>query len=470
MSNQMHPTETLWQLICLIAIVCLCIVIVLLLVTLRKMRRESISGKFMDEETGMGNLKYFQYHFRYTLGDLARNLYSVAYIILDSSYLDTYHKGTSFAEVLKYAAQVLSRNVGDGELSARITENGFALALQCADEQAAQKRLQRILEELNDFERSNHSKEHPVFHAAYYRLHNTDKNCEMLLYSLRENCNSICTTTDLLIACDMSSMNKLQAEKKMTDSIAKGLQKNEFKMYLQFSVDNKTKEIVSAEALSRWEHPENGLILPGKYINYMERFQLISQHDFYIFELVCKQLQSWKNTEFSHLSISCNFTRITLSEEDFVGKICSIAERYQFNRNQLAIEITENAMEKNMEVATQNVQKCKELGFTVYLDDLGSGYTTLANLCDYPIDVVKIDRSILLKTNTNRGRELLLGIVALAHSLKMQVICEGVETEEQNTWISSTDCDVVQGWYYSKGLPAEQAEDFLKDYRRKQIS
>ena len=100
--------------------------------------------------------------------------------------------------------------------------------------------------------------------------------------------------------------------------------------------------------------------------------------------------------------------------------------------------------------------------YEIIRDDLGSGYTALANLCDYPIDVVKIDRGILLKTDTKRGKELFSGIVALAHSLNMPVICEGVETEEQNTLVSDSDCDYIQGWYYSKPKISEGCEDFIR--------
>ena len=108
--------------------------------------------------------------------------------------------------------------------------------------------------------------------------------------------------------------------------------------------------------------------------------------------------------------------------------------------------------------------RCKEMGFKVYLDDLGSGYTSLANLCDYPIDVVKIDRDILLKTNTKRGKDLFCGIIALAHNLDIKVICEGVQTEEQNMLVSASDCDYIQGWYYSKAFPVEECESFIDKY------
>ena len=197
----------------------------------------------------------------------------------------------------------------------------------------------------------------------------------------------------------------------------------------------------------------------------MESSGLISKHDFYMFEQACRQLEKWGKTEYKDISISCNFTRITLSEENCIAKLQEIASKYDFDKSKLIIEITEDAIEKNMENAKKNVKLCKELGFRIYLDDLGSGYTSLSNLCDYPIDVVKIDRDILLKADTKRGKDLFSGIIALAHSLNIFVICEGVETEEQNTLVSQSNCDYIQGWYYAKALPIEECEAFIQDYK-----
>lgn len=260
------------------------------------------------------------------------------------------------------------------------------------------------------------------------------------------------------------SYNLQPEEKKLAESILKGIENNEFKMYLQFIVDNKTKKIVLAEALSRWDNPQNGIVGPAKYISNMEMAGLISKHDFYMFEIACSQLEKWSDTEYKDIVISCNFTRITLSEENFIERLITISDKYSFDKSKLSIEITEDAMEKDREVAKQNVRRCKDLGFRVYLDDVGSGYTTLANLCDYPIDVVKIDRDILLKTDTQRGKDLFAGIIALAHNLNIKVVCEGVETEAQNTLVSSSDCDYIQGWYYSKALPLEECEAFIDKY------
>ena len=256
-------------------------------------------------------------------------------------------------------------------------------------------------------------------------------------------------------------------EKLLLDSIENGLRNEEFKMYLQFSVDNKTKKLVSAEALSRWEKADGEILFPGKYIGAMEKFGLITRLDYYMFEMACKKLAEWQGSEFDDISISCNFTRITISEKDFVSKIREIAERYSFDRQKMHIEITEDSIEKNLEVALKNILWAKELGFTIALDDIGSGYTSLKNLCEYPIDIVKIDRAILLLANEDRGKKLFRGIISLAHSLNLQVVCEGVETEEQNTLVFESDCDFIQGWYYSKALPEDKAEEFAREYTSK---
>ena len=244
----------------------------------------------------------------------------------------------------------------------------------------------------------------------------------------------------------LSGIKKHTNEKLLLNKIRYGLKNKEFKMHLQFIVDNKTKRIVSSEALSRWETSEGEVIMPGKYIGLMEKSGLITKFDYYMFESVCDKLSKWADTDFKELTISCNFTRITISEKDFVAKIKDIAERYEFDRSKLIMEITEDAIEKNLDVARDNIIKAKELGFRIALDDIGSGYTSLISLGEYPIDIVKIDREVLLLSEKESGKKLFLGIISLIHNLNLKVVCEGVETEEQNTLVSRSDCDYIQGW------------------------
>ena len=246
------------------------------------------------------------------------------------------------------------------------------------------------------------------------------------------------------------------SERKLLKNIKKGFENQEFKMYLQFIVDSKQGKIASAETLSRWENAAGELVFPGEYIGIMEKSGLITRFDYYMFEMVCKKLSQWKDSEFRDVTLSCNLTRITISEKDFAEKIEEISNKYDFDRSKLVIEITEDSIEKNLVVAMLNIIEIKKLGFRIALDDIGSGYTSLISLCEYP-------------AGTEKGKKLFLGIVSLAHYLNLKVVCEGVETEEQNKLVSESDCDYIQGWYYSKALSEKKAEKFAIDYMNKSL-
>ena len=137
-------------------------------------------------------------------------------------------------------------------------------------------------------------------------------------------------------------------------------------------------------------------------------------------------------------------------------------QKYNFNKTRVCVEITEDAIEKNTKNALTNIAECKKPGFRVALDDLGSGYTALANICDYPIDAIKIDRDILLKAGNDKGKSLFERIVELSHKLNLKVICEGVGIKEQKSFVTTSNCDYIQGFYYYKPLPKEKAERIIK--------
>ena len=442
------------------------VVIIFLVLKINKSIVREKEIKLTDAVTGIGNLTYFEQEFNSTISDFSRCLYHIAYIIIDINYLQAYHGATTFNDVVKYTAGVLKNAVKNNDVVARITENGFVFAFQCTDSDEAKKQLEQIINKLNEYTDAE-GNEKSVFHASLYQLNTFDRNSELVIFNLRRNCIKLMGTSKQLVYCDARDMNKAIEEKMLIESLERGFENREFKLYLQFIVDTQTKNIVSAEALSRWDNPEKGILAPGSYIEAMENSGLINRLDYYMFEMVCNKLHEWQGTEFDKIPISCNFTRITISEDDFLEKIKSIYEKYTFDKSKLVIEITEDAIEQNMDNAIENIKACKEIGFVIALDDLGSGYTSFINLCDYPIDIVKFDRSILLKAVTKRGGGLFDGMVALSHNINLKVVCEGVENEEHNDFVTSSACDYIQGWYYSRVLPIEECEGFVKHYTQK---
>ncbi len=228
-------------------------------------------------------------------------------------------------------------------------------------------------------------------------------------------------------------------------------------------VVNKEGKIHGAEAVSRWQDPQEGLLTPAKYLDVLSRTGMIHDHDYFMFGQVCEQLEKWEKEGISDVTLSCNFTRFTISDKKFLEDITRITEKYSFNHNNMVIEITENALSDDRKTSLKKINGCKDLGFPIVLDDIGGGDSSLIDLYDYPIDCVKVERKIILNALDERGKKLLDGIIVLAHGLGIEVLCEGVETEEQNEMVLSTDCDLIQGFYYSRVLPQDEANKFLKE-------
>ena len=168
--------------------------------------------------------------------------------------------------------------------------------------------------------------------------------------------------------------------------------------------------------------------------------------------------------------ISCNFTRITVSSTDFLQRFREITEKYRFDHSNLILELTEDSLSDNHTAAYLNILACKKEGYRIALDDFGSGYTSFSDLCDYPIDLIKVDRHIIAKATTERGSVLLNGICKLARYLDVLVLCEGVETAEENAVVQTVNCDFVQGYFYSRSYPLYEALEYcskqLHEYER----
>lgn len=255
------------------------------------------------------------------------------------------------------------------------------------------------------------------------------------------------------------------AKEKLQRRLTKAINNNEFKMYMQFIADAKSGEIKGAEALSRWQNPEDGTLLPSRYIEAMHMSGEIKELDFFIFEQICRKLEKWSKTDKRNLWISCNFTRATICESNFLSRFNETVNKYSFERDKLVIELTEDSLADDKTVVYKNILECKKAGFKIALDDFGSGYSSFSDLCDYPIDIIKIDRHIVAKTATPRGNALLRGITKLAHDLGIKVLCEGVETEKENINSQNADCDYIQGYYYFRVLPQEETDAFFKKYQ-----
>lgn len=250
-------------------------------------------------------------------------------------------------------------------------------------------------------------------------------------------------------------------ELEMEDALKNG----DFIVYLQPKMNMITSELCGAEALSRWNHPVDGIRQPDTYVPLFEKNGFISQLDMYMYEEVCKIKAGWKNKKQEHIPISVNMSRLHLYNKNFPEELEAIAKKYDVPTNELELEITENTFLKDTSEVIKMIDLLQEKGFMISIDDFGSGFSALNLLKDLKVNTIKIDREFLnSSSNTSRGKKVIRNVIAMCRDLKMDVITEGIETKEQIDFITRCGCQIGQGFYYTEPLPLNEFVHFSDEY------
>lgn len=236
------------------------------------------------------------------------------------------------------------------------------------------------------------------------------------------------------------------------------LNENQFCMYLQPQTD-KDGNMLGAEALIRWNHPNMGLIMPGAFIECFEDAGLIYRLDNYIWEEAAKQLKIWKGSGYNYY-ISVNISAKDFYHIDVYQTFKNLVSKYGIDTDKLHIEITETALSEDKQAAHKTIERLHDEGFIIEIDDFGSGYSSFNFLKDVCADVIKIDRVFLKKSShEERGEQILRSIISLSHDIGMDVITEGVENVDQLSMLAKMNCDWFQGYYFSKPIAVGDFEE-----------
>ncbi len=255
---------------------------------------------------------------------------------------------------------------------------------------------------------------------------------------------------------------KLLDEQFVAGNMEAALENGEFQVYFQPKYDLKTEKITSAEALVRWIHPERGLIPPNDFIPYLEQNGFITRLDTFVWEEVCKKIRSWLDRESQAVPVSVNMSRADIYNPNIDQILLSLIQKYKINPEYLYLELTETAYMENEQKLIFTLKKLKNLGFTLEMDDFGSGYSSLNMLAELPIDILKLDMRFIQGEQISKSRKNVISfIISLAKWLNMRTVAEGVETAEQIDLLKTLGCERAQGYYYSKPLPADEFEKLL---------
>lgn len=231
------------------------------------------------------------------------------------------------------------------------------------------------------------------------------------------------------------------------------------RVYLQPKISSETKKVVGAEALSRLIDSHGDVIPPSKFIAALEKTGKIVELDFYVLTFVCKLIRKWMDQGIEPITISFNLSRIHFYSADLVDEICKLVEKYNVPPQYIEIEVTESVFFEASEMIVDKVEKLRDYGFKVSVDDFGTGYSSLSLIGMLPVDVVKLDKSFVKESlRSARGNELMKGIIKILTDIHLEIVCEGVETEEEESMISSFGCDEIQGYLYDKPIPTDEFE------------
>ena len=245
-------------------------------------------------------------------------------------------------------------------------------------------------------------------------------------------------------------------------TLCAALEGEEFQVYYQPQVNVQTGKIMSAEALVRWLHPEKGLISPAEFIPDAEETGFIVELGEWVLQTACRQIQVWQNAGFSLQQVAVNLSPRQFHQANLGSRVAEILAEIGLSPSSLELELTESMMVEDAESAIATLQQLKDLGVSISIDDFGTGYSSLSYLTQYPFDVLKIDRCFISNiTDGCTNAAIVKAIIEMAHSLCLEVIAEGVETEAERDFLWRYECDAMQGYLFSPPVPAADFEQLL---------
>ena len=253
----------------------------------------------------------------------------------------------------------------------------------------------------------------------------------------------------------------------LESNIRSGLDRSEFFVEYQPQVDIRGFHLVGMEALVRWRHPSFGVLYPGEFVSLAEESGLITVMGDFVMRTSCSQNKTWQDKGLTPLRLSVNFSARQFQQPSFITDVSHILKETNLDPRWLELELTESSIMKDPEEAIEKLHELKLMGISVAIDDFGTGYSSLNYLKRFPIDTLKIDKSFVSDVCKDpHDTAIVRAIINLGHALDLTVVAEGVETKEQLQYLSALECDVVQGFLFSKALSAKAFEELLIEQRQ----
>jgi diguanylate cyclase (GGDEF)-like protein/PAS domain S-box-containing protein len=424
---------------------------------------------YYDPLTQLPNRRLFQEQLSKALTVSARSRKYGALLFIDLDNFKSLNEalGHEMGDLLlKQVAERLVCSIRKGDTVARQGGDEFVVMLEELSQNPKKAAIQaeevggKILDSLNQ-----------IYYIDNYEYHSTPSIGITLFHDHLETVDELLKRADIaMYAAKATGRNTLRffdpemqfavtARAALEADLHRALEENQFRLYFQLQAHH-DRRIIGAEVLLRWQHPERGLISPQEFISLAEETRLILPIGLWVLETACAQLKVWKNSPHAkHLQLAVNVSPHQFHQPDFVEQVGTVLKKYDVPPGRLKLELTESLALDNIDDTITKMQELKKIGVHSSMDDFGTGYSSLAYLTRLPLDQLKIDRSFVNNIGIKPTDAVIVQtIIGMANNLGMEVIAEGVETEEQRVFLERNGCPAIQGYLFGRPLPLDQFE------------
>ncbi|MBO4902307.1 MAG: GGDEF and EAL domain-containing protein [Lachnospiraceae bacterium] len=425
---------------------------------------EILSGnQETDPLTGLFNMSFFYNRVQKQISSPAGRRNETAIVHFDIPNFKLFNERNGFKlgdELLCDLAKIIREEFGDG-IAARFSDDHFVVCIH-ADRDSVLTMVEAV------YRKMLHSKDATKsvrIKAGIYYIDDKMAEIGLACDHARLACNSIKNRHDKFYCIyDEMLREKLRRQQYVIDHLDEALENEYIKIYYQPVVRVKTGEICGYEALVRWIDPRFGILSPADFIDTLEQFHLIHRIDTYVVERVCRDYKRILESGEPIVPASVNFSRLDFELCDIFGIVEETRKKYNVPRNMLDLEITESTLNDDFGHIKEECNKMRELGYQIWLDDFGSGYSSLNTLAEYSFDVLKLDMVFLRSYDHNpKTATLMTYIIEGARSMNLLPLCEGVETEEHFRFLKEIGCEKAQGYYFGKPMPLDETRQFTMD-------
>ena len=416
-----------------------------------------------DPLTGLFNMSFFYHKIQTLLNSPQGRRQDFTFVHIDIANFKLYNERHGFKlgdELLCELAKVI-REVFAGATSARFSDDHFFVC-DTDDRETIISKVETVYRRMMMSE--DVSKKVRIKAGIYYL---DDRHAEVGLACdhARLACNSIKNRHDVnYCVYDETLREKLRRQQYVVDHIDEAIEKEHIKVFYQPVIRVQTGEICGYEALVRWQDPTFGLLAPQDFVETLEQFHLIHLVDQYVIECVCRDHKALRDAGEPLVPVSVNISRLDFELCDIFGIIEDTRAKYGVPREMIDLEITESALNDNVGYIKGECDRMNGLGYHIWLDDFGSGYSSLNTIAEYDFDVLKLDLIFLrsLAHNKKTG-PLMTYIIEGARGMGLGSLCEGVETEDHFSFLKKIGCDRAQGFYFGKPMPMSESRAFTKE-------